>query len=164
MGLFNVGRRLFNQYVVAPIKQTTLYMQAAAKYECLITAMKLRSMSPVASGQLANSWQVSAVVASNNGVPSVQVRITNSAPNSFFRIVGRAPGRMPPTAAIRLWCQQKGIDPALAFPIARSIGETGTFRWRTKTNVLNYDRNTGTVAAPNIWTETATRIENQLRV
>lgn len=164
VGLFNVGRRLFEQYVIAPIKQTTLYMKAAAMYECMVTANKLRSMSPVASGQLANSWQVKAAVTQNGGVPSIQVHISNTAPNSFFRIVGRAPGRMPPTAAIRQWCQQKGIDPAFAFPIARSIGEQGTFRWRTRTNLLNYDRVTGVVGAPNIWTETVTRIENQLRV
>lgn len=165
IGLFNTAKRLlalFNQYVIAPIKQTTLYIQAAIRYECFVAGLRLRSMSPVATGLLANSWKVTAAV--TRGTNTVQVRITNTAPNAFFRIVGRAPGRMPPVAAIRQWCEVKGIDPAAAYPIAKGIGERGTFRWRTESNVLNYIRSTNEYAIPNIWTETTQRIENQLRI
>lgn len=167
IGLFNLGRKLLallNQYVIAPIKQHVLVMQAVANYECFITANSLKSMSPVASGLLARSWKVTANVMKQNGSNVVKVRITNSAPNAIFRIVGRAPGVMPPVAAISSWCKLKGIDPALAYPIARNIGTHGTHRWRTESNVLNYSRTAGAFLEPNVWSETIARIESKLRV
>ena len=45
---------------------------------------------------------------------------------------GRKPGKRPPTAVIKRWIQEKGIQPtdisidSLAFLIARKIGEEGT--------------------------------------
>jgi hypothetical protein len=165
VGLFRLGQRLFNQYIIAPIKQTVIYMNTAAQFEAVQTMFKLRNSSPVATGLLANSWRViPTVTRSADGIPNVRVQITNTAPNSWFRIVGRAPGRMPPTEAIRQWCKVKGIDPVFAFPIARNIGKQGTFRWRTQSNVLNYIRTTATYGIPNPWTETIARIQNQLTI
>lgn len=47
-------------------------------------------------------------------------------PASIVIEEGRRPGkRMPPIAVIRLYCQQKGIDPGAAYPIARAIGRRG---------------------------------------
>src|SRR5437016_9302502 len=41
---------------------------------------------------------------------------------------GRRPNQKPPpTAPIKLWLQRHGMDPKLAFVVARSIGRKGSF-------------------------------------
>lgn len=166
IGKFNVADRLlklFTDYVVQPIKQMSFVIQAVSEFECWVTARQLEAMSPVASGLLSKSWNVSAKVNKTGGTSSVQVRVTNSAPNAFYRIVGRAPGTMPPVAAIKSWCKLKGIDQSLAFPIAKNIGRDGTHRWRTESNVLNYRRSTNQFVTPNVWSETVRRIEARIK-
>ena len=161
-GLFSQNALL--AYLLRPIKRTVWFMNMQADYECEVTLRQLQASSPYATGELASSWRIASATYFYYNLPNARVRIVNDAPNAWYRIVGRAPGRMPPVNAIRQWCEVKGIPVAAAYPIARGIAQRGTQRWQQESNVLNYKRSTGTYQLPNPWSETIERIERALAV
>lgn len=138
-------------------------IQAITINECKKTQARLKQRSPKATGELSNRWSVSATVTKVFGLINFNVGISNRSKAAFNRVVGRAPGSPPPTEAIRQWCAVKGIDPAAAYPIARTIGLKGTRRWQQESNVLNYRRSTQEYAVPNEWTQTIETIIQRCR-
>jgi hypothetical protein len=44
----------------------------------------------------------------------------------YYSSEGRNAGRFPPIESIKKWCGDRGIDVALAFPIAKKIATQGT--------------------------------------
>lgn len=153
------------RYLTAPVRRATINIQEVVRSECILTHNTLRQQSPVATRELANSWTVTPIITPAPNIflpPTVQVTITNTAPNYLYRVAGRAPGKPPPYRAIRQWCLVKGIDPAAAYPIAKTIGKKGTKRWQRKINVLNYDPVALIYNVPNVWTDTVNRINRRL--
>lgn len=126
--------------------------------ECKKTASRLKSTSPKATGELSSKWTVAGTVTKVFGLTNVTIYLTNRSNAATYRIVGRSPGTMPPITSIAQWCVVKGIDPAFAYPIARSIGLKGTKRWQTESNMLNYRRSVNEYAIPNEWTITIDNI------
>lgn len=105
---------------------------------------ELKRVSPVgATGELRDGWQAKPA-RKLGGVGQYSVDITNRAPNSFYRIVGRGPGRMPPKQPILDWVYAKGIRgkeaERRAFLIRRKIGEKGTERWMERDNPVGMRR------------------------
>ena len=64
------------------------------------------------------------------------VGIRNSKPFSYFRAVGRGPGKRPPVGKLRRWAAAKGRNP---YTVAKTIGEKGTIAWQTGRNVLGVE-------------------------
>ena len=113
--------------------------------ELKIMAKQLKQASPRASGRLSNSWvTINGTRLAFNKLLVVNVRLSNTAPMSYFRIMGRAPGNPPPIKAIQQWCKLKGIPVEAAYPITKKIGQSGTQRWKDKENVLGWQRSSGT--------------------
>lgn len=103
---------------------------------------ELSADSPKASGLLAKSWDfVNESKLDGRGL-RLAIRLFNTAPKSYFRIVGRKGGTMPPIRAIRSWCKRKGISDKAAYAIAKRIAKQGTKRYRTGENVLDIDPKT----------------------
>ena len=105
---------------------------------------ELSADSPKASGLLAKSWDFvndSKLDGQGRGL-RLAIRLFNTAPQSYFRIVGRKGGTMPPLRAIRSWCKRKGISDKAAYAIARKIAKQGTKRYRTGENVLDINPKT----------------------
>ena len=101
---------------------------------------ELRSGSPVgATRQLQEGWQSTPARKSGN-VSEVSVKITNTAPNAYYRIAGRGPGGFPPSAPIEAWVRAKSLASgekevrSRAFLIRRKIAREGTERWKAKRN------------------------------
>jgi len=88
------------------------------------------------SGGLAAGWNVVPAKKRRGVIPEVLGEVVNTAPAAEFRIRGRAPGKMPPIAAVESWAVQKGLNP---YAVARSIGKRGTRRWRERKNILGQD-------------------------
>lgn len=106
---------------------------------------ELRDTSPVgATGDLKAGWKMRPTRKSA-GISQYSTDITNTAANSFYRIVGRGPGKMPPKQPILDWVQSKGIRgkeaERRAFLIRRKIGKRGTDRWIERDNPLGLRRN-----------------------
>ena len=111
-------------------------------------ADELQQNSPEgATGDLKKSWDVIQATRQRNTL-DVRFSVINRAPESLFRVVGRAPGRIPPFhegSSIDQWVKEKqGVsDPKerkrRRFLIARGIAREGTKRWRDKENVLGLD-------------------------
>lgn len=78
-----------------------------------------RGLAPKDTGRLAGSITHSI---SGSGA-NLTSKIGPSVQYGLFVERGRAPGKMPPIAAIAGWAARKGIDP---FVLARSIGRKGT--------------------------------------
>lgn len=150
-------------YLVEPIDAQVNNIGAIVKREVRVTEKELKASSPRATGQLATSWQVRATVTKALGLSSIAVTLNNTAPNSYFRVVGRAPGKPPPLNAIKQWCEVKGIPVTAAYPITLSIARKGTKRWQQEKNVVNYLRSTNELAVPNPFTTTVERIITALR-
>lgn len=70
------------------------------------------------------------------------IRINNTAPNSYFRIVGRAAGKMPPVKKLENWAVKRGLPKAMGYVIAKKISEQGTERYRTGQNVVGINPTT----------------------
>lgn len=109
---------------------------------------ELRRGSPIgASGELARGWTYTPSRKSGN-VSEFSVNITNTAPNAYFRIVGRGPGKFPPTAPVEAWVKKKlKGSPAdirnRVFLIRRKIAEEGTERWKAGKNWAGLKRKGG---------------------
>lgn len=88
-------------------------------------ATRARQLAPVASGALRNSIKVRQQ-RTRLGRFTRGFTVVADVPYSLYVERGRGPGRMPPVDAIRRWTILKGIDPRLAYPIARKIGRVGT--------------------------------------
>lgn len=58
-------------------------------------------------------------------VDDFTVRVWNDAPHWIYVEMGRAPGKMPPIAAMEPWTSRHLGDASLAFVVARSIGRRG---------------------------------------
>lgn len=67
------------------------------------------------------------------------VRISNRAPNSYYRLVGRAPGKQPPIDKLVNWAKRAKLPPSLGYVIARKIAKDGTERYRTGQNIVGVD-------------------------
>jgi hypothetical protein len=70
------------------------------------------------------------------------IRIYNTAPNSYFRIVGRAAGRMPPVKKLQQWAMRKGLPKSAGYVIAKLIAERGSGRYRSGENVVGINPKT----------------------
>lgn len=70
------------------------------------------------------------------------IRLNNTAPNSYFRIVGRAAGKMPPVKKLENWAVKRGLPKAMGYVIAKKISEQGTERYRTGQNVVGINPTT----------------------
>lgn len=120
-----------------PITKRAAAIGRVLTYEANQLKTELVNKSPRATGTLRSRW---VVIAAFRLTPApgviVDVRVSNTAPKSYFRIIGRAPGKQPPIKAIQQWCKVKGIDVNAAYPIAKAIGQKGTMRWRQEQNVL----------------------------
>lgn len=105
---------------------------------------ELKKASPVgASGDLRDGWQVKPA-RKLGGVGQYSVDVTNTATNSFYRIVGRGPGKMPPKQPILDWVYAKGLRgkeaERRAFLIRRKISNRGTDRWIERDNPIGIRR------------------------
>lgn len=67
------------------------------------------------------------------------IRLYNTAPNSYYRIVGRAAGKMPPAKKLEQWAKRKGFPKGTGFVIAKVIAKRGTERYRSGQNVVGID-------------------------
>lgn len=67
------------------------------------------------------------------------IRISNTAPNSYYRIVGRAAGKMPPVKKLAAWAKRKGLPESAGYAIAKLIAKQGTARYRSGQNVVGID-------------------------
>ncbi len=93
----------------------------------------LKAASPVgATGSLRDGW-TSTSARKLGAVGQYSTTVRNMAPNSFYRIVGRGPGKMPPKEPILAWVRAGGVQGKEAekrtFLIRRKIGQKGTDRW-----------------------------------
>lgn len=105
---------------------------------------ELRANSPVASGRLKRGWQhYTEVKRVSNGI-RLFIRINNRAKNSYFRIVGRAPGKVPPIKPLTTWCRHKRLPPSVAYAISKRIARDGTERYRTGQNIVGINPKTHT--------------------
>lgn len=100
----------------------------------------LQKSSPrgVSSGgeSLAGGWEVVPARKVRGILPEVGGSVINNVEAAEFRIRGRGPGKRPPISKIEKWARAAGINP---YVLAKSIGEKGTERWRTKDNILGQD-------------------------
>jgi hypothetical protein len=128
---------------------------------------ELRQGSPQgATGELAQGWGYTPAKKSG-GVKEFRVSITNSAPNAYFRIIGRGPGKYPPNAPIEAWVRKKfsGTPREIkqrAFLIRRKIAQEGTERWKLGKNWAGFKRN-GTFDPTSPVSRAETRIAADLR-
>lgn len=67
------------------------------------------------------------------------IRINNTAPNSYYRIVGRAAGKMPPVKKLAAWAKRKGLPESAGYAVAKLIAKQGTARYRSGQNVVGID-------------------------
>lgn len=67
------------------------------------------------------------------------IRVSNKAPNSYYRLVGRASGKQPPTKRLVEWAKRAKLPPTVGYVIARKIGKDGTERYRTGQNIVGVD-------------------------
>lgn len=70
------------------------------------------------------------------------IRLNNTAPNSYFRIVGRAAGKMPPVRKLKAWAKSRGLPEAVGYAIAKKIAAQGTERYRTGQNIISINPTT----------------------
>lgn len=98
--------------------------------------------SPIGvTGGLRRGWDVS-IDSNPDGFRGV---ISNDAPFSKYRALGRGAGKAPPIDTLTPWVQQK-IEPnekkarAIAFVIGRKISKEGTNRYRDNTNPFYLNR------------------------
>ena len=120
----------------------------AINEELIKAAIELEQASPIgASGKLTQSWDIIPATVNN-----LKGEITNKAPNAFFRIVGRGPGKFVPWrkgSLLEKWARLKGIP---AYVVSRKIAEEGTERFKqgASGNILKADPLTGklTPASP----------------
>ena len=107
------------------------FQKDALRFALERTIKKLGNISPEGvTGELKENWEYE--------IEEYDATIRNTASNSLFRMVGRGPGKPPPTSAIASWARSKGINP---FVLSKAIGEKGTKRWRDKDNPLKLLRN-----------------------
>jgi hypothetical protein len=106
--------------------------------------------SPIgATRLLKSSWDVD-VYPSNNVVHGV---ISNSAPNSKYRALGRDAGKFPPLEPLKDWVLAKGITTSpkqvdrVAYLIGRKISQEGTNRFKENQNPFYLNRD-GTKKPP----------------
>lgn len=121
------------------VKAREVFDQNAARL-----VQELKKVSPVgASGDLRDGWQAKPA-RKLGGVGQYSVDVTNTATNSFYRIVGRGPGKMPPKQPILDWVYAKGLKgkdaERRAFLIRRKISKEGTQRWIEKDNPIGIRR------------------------
>jgi hypothetical protein len=102
-----------------------------------------RGVSPT-SESLAGGWDIEFSQKARNQL-FAEGAIVNRSEASYFRIVGRAPGRFPPFhqgSALERWAAATGIP---AYLVARKIARLGTERWRSGNNILGLDPRTGAI-------------------
>lgn len=125
----------FTALVVAPIALSIAQIRGRAIAEAKDYTNYLSRISPRGhTGNLAARWKV--VTEINRALPAqIYCRITNTAPAAYFRIVGRAPGELPPIRPIKAWAKKKGFGEGAAYAIRRRIAKFGTERYRTGDNM-----------------------------
>lgn len=102
-----------------------------------------RGVSPVGES-LAGSWDIEFSQKARNQL-FAEGAIVNRSEASYFRIVGRGPGRFPPFhqgSALERWAAATGIP---AYLVARKIAQQGTDRWRSGKNILGIDPRSGAI-------------------
>ena len=102
-----------------------------------------RGVSP-ASESLAGGWDIEFSQKARNQL-FAEGAIVNRSEASYFRIVGRGPGRFPPFhqgSALERWAAATGIP---AYLVARKIAQQGTDRWRSGKNILGIDPRSGAI-------------------
>lgn len=126
-------------FLLMNLKAQLIWRSAANK-----TIGQLRSnietKAPTSYGPMNNTGE-SALSFRYRWVSETQMQIYSDMPGRSFNYImtledGRGPGKMPPTAPILEWLQQRGINPpdikqeSLAFLIARKIGREGSLVFR----------------------------------
>lgn len=127
---------------------------------------ELKRVSPVgATGELRDGW-VARPARKIPGVGEYSLDVTNTAPNYFYRVVGRGPGRMPPKQPILDWVYSKGLKGKVAerraFLIRRKISKEGTQRWIERDNPIGIRRN-GTLSPKSPILAAQKQIDRELR-
>jgi len=126
--------------------KTRLSRSVAQKVERIIDdrlldfAAEAQKTSPVgATGGLVQGWDITPATTTGRVIRGV---VVNNAQNSYYREVGRGPGKQPPFTPIQAWVIFK--NPGLALNavwirtqrLRESIAERGTERWRTENNPI----------------------------
>jgi hypothetical protein len=161
----------FTALVVSPIALSVAQIRGRAIAEAKNYASYLSQISPRGfTGNLAARWKV--VTAVDVLLPAqVYCRISNTAPNAYYRIVGRAPGKMPPIRPLKSWAKKKGLREGAAYAIQRRIAKFGTQRFRSGVNMAGMypgrnpetDSYASVYQKNNIVTRFLERLERRLR-
>ncbi len=169
----------FGAIVIAPLSKTIQKVRGGVTAEAKKYTTELAAASPVGhTKNLSRRWKLFTTVSNSftsggSGTNAFEVycRISNTAPNAFFRIVGRAPGKLPPIRALKAWAKKKGYKDSAAYAIQRKIAKFGTERYRTGNNMagLNPGVNPNTASysalyrSDNIVTRFLERLERRLK-
>lgn len=66
----------------------------------------------------------------------IYFKITNLAPNSYYRIVGRPAGKAPPSRRLADWAVRRGLPASVGYAVAKKIAAQGTDRYRSGQNII----------------------------
>jgi HK97 gp10 family phage protein len=97
-------------------------LEQAAKNVGQFIAGAARESAPVDTGDLRS--RISAVVESV-GEAIVEIRVGTNREGAAAQEFGTDPGHFPPPSALRDWARRVLGDPDAAYPVAKSISETG---------------------------------------
>ena len=138
----NAGARysaVVDTIISQPVVNSVRSIRGIVRSEARRLLIELKADSPVGfTRNLRNRWKINTFVNRNNNNRQVQLiaNISNSAPQSYYRIVGRAPGKKPPIAPLLNWVKAKKLPRYRAYQIQKRIAKYGTRRWQTGENVL----------------------------
>lgn len=126
----------FSAIVGSPVNKTINQIRGIVRSEANKYVRELESQSPVGhTKNLSRRWKVFTETKSSGRDTEIYARISNTAPYALFRIVGRAPGKMPPMKSLKAWAKSKGLKENVAYAIRNKIARYGTERWRTGKNM-----------------------------
>lgn len=66
----------------------------------------------------------------------IYFKISNLAPNSYYRIVGRPAGKAPPSRRLADWAVRRGLPASVGYAVAKKIAAQGTDRYRSGQNII----------------------------
>lgn len=66
----------------------------------------------------------------------IYFKISNLAPNSYYRIVGRPAGKAPPSKRLADWAVRRGLPASVGYAVAKKIAAQGTDRYRSGQNII----------------------------
>jgi hypothetical protein len=138
LGTFSVE---FSALVVSPIAISIRSVRNKIRAVAQQYANELAAQSPRgATGNLRSRWKVRFILQPTDSryLADALCVVSNTAPASYFRITGRAPGKLPPIRPIMNWARSKGMSRAQAYAIQRKIAKFGTARYRSGSNMAGF--------------------------